>query len=204
MSVEYDRIYELETEGSPDLDFEIGIDKDGSKAATRLTLNNLSELIITEMIDLIWPIGVIGAWHKSFAGVPVLSDRFLEIDGSVINDPDSPLDGETLPDWNGDERFLRGHATTSGTEEADQLQGFQVGCEEDLTGARNYYMLALNRDELQGAAAQANYTKLGAATIAQGDSKMFKAMNNGTDGDPRTGTETRAINASVIWIMRIK
>jgi len=61
------------------------------------------------------PIGGIINWCKSFTGVPTIPDGFLECDGSVINDADSPLNGETLPDLNGDNRFLRGNSTSGGT-----------------------------------------------------------------------------------------
>lgn len=81
-----------------------------------------------------------------------------------------------------------------GSIQLDAFQAFQVGCEEDLTGVRDYFMLSLNRDELQSASAQANYAKIGAVTTGQGDSKMFKAMNDGTNGDPRTDSESRMVN----------
>ena len=55
------------------------------------------------------PIGAIIAWAKSFTGVPAtLPSGWVECDGSVLSDTDSPLDGETLPDLNsGSKRFLR-------------------------------------------------------------------------------------------------
>lgn len=65
------------------------------------------------------PIGGIIAWNKSFTGVPSLPAGFLECDGSVISDADSPLDGETLPDLNGDNRFLRGNSTSTDTGGSD-------------------------------------------------------------------------------------
>lgn len=61
------------------------------------------------------PIGGITAWAKSFTNVPALPDGWLECDGSVISDSDSPLNGQTLPDLNGDNRFLRGNSTSGTT-----------------------------------------------------------------------------------------
>lgn len=58
------------------------------------------------------PVGTLSFWAKNFPGVPALDDDWLECDGSIINDPESPMDGETLPDLNGDSRFLRAQATS--------------------------------------------------------------------------------------------
>lgn len=59
------------------------------------------------------PIGSVIAWHKALAGAPALPDGWLECNGQVVGDPTSPLDGQTLPNLNGDVhggggRFLRG------------------------------------------------------------------------------------------------
>jgi hypothetical protein len=60
------------------------------------------------------PVGGIVAWAKSLTGVPVLPDGWVECNGQVLNDPDSPLNGTTLPNLN-DNRFLKGNATSGGT-----------------------------------------------------------------------------------------
>jgi len=61
------------------------------------------------------PIGAIIAWVKDIPGVPGLPENFAECNGQVLNDPESPLDGQTIPDLNGENRFLRGNATSGGT-----------------------------------------------------------------------------------------
>lgn len=61
------------------------------------------------------PIGGIIAWAKTLAGVPSLPDSYLECNGAVISDADSPLNGETLPDLNSTQRFLRGAASSGAT-----------------------------------------------------------------------------------------
>ncbi len=45
---------------------------------------------------------------------PNLPDGWVECDGTVLSDSDSPFNGETLPDLNVTQRFLRG-SDTSGT-----------------------------------------------------------------------------------------
>jgi hypothetical protein len=61
------------------------------------------------------PIGGIVSWAKSLAGVPNLAEGWVECDGSVLVDALSPLNGQTIPDLNGDNRFLRGASTSGGT-----------------------------------------------------------------------------------------
>ena len=61
------------------------------------------------------PIGGCIPWLKSLSGVPGLPARFVECDGSTISDLDSPLNGVTIPDLNGDNRFLRGNASSGAT-----------------------------------------------------------------------------------------
>jgi hypothetical protein len=59
------------------------------------------------------PVGCMLPCLKSLSGVPVLPANWLECDGQTVSDPESPLNGVTLPDVNAAGRFLRG-ATTSG------------------------------------------------------------------------------------------
>jgi len=61
------------------------------------------------------PIGGIVSWAKTLAGVPNLAEGWVECDGSVLVDALSPLNGQTIPDLNGDNRFMRGNATSGGT-----------------------------------------------------------------------------------------
>ncbi len=62
------------------------------------------------------PIGGIIPWAKNIPGVPALPANYVECNGQVLNDPQSPLNGQTIPDLNGasgSQRFLRG-STSSG------------------------------------------------------------------------------------------
>jgi hypothetical protein len=59
------------------------------------------------------PIGAIIAWHRNATlNVPSLPANWVACSGGVFNDPESPLNGMTLPNLN-DGDFLRG-ATQSG------------------------------------------------------------------------------------------
>jgi len=66
-------------------------------------------------IKAIAPIGGIIAWNKTMTSVPALPINWLECDGSTISNALSPMDGENLPDLNGDNRFLRGNSTSEST-----------------------------------------------------------------------------------------
>jgi len=63
------------------------------------------------------PIGSIVAWHASLTGVPAsLPDGYVECNGQVLSDADSPMNGETMPDLNNatdaTSRFLKGDSTS--------------------------------------------------------------------------------------------
>jgi len=117
---------------------------------------------------------------------PELPGNWVECNGDTLSDATSILDGLVIPDLNGDARFLRG-GTTAGIEEADQFQGHYHGTDGSaMSGSLTVY------------------------TFSGGGSGGFDAsfindpITDGTNGTPRTGAETRPINMSFIWIMRVK
>ncbi len=61
------------------------------------------------------PIGAILPWAKSLAGVPALPTGWVECNGQTLSDAASPLNGQVIPNLNGENRFLRGNATSGGT-----------------------------------------------------------------------------------------
>lgn len=65
------------------------------------------------------PIGTIISWAKSITGVPTIPDGYLECDGSTISDADSPMNGQAVPNLNGNSDatslFLRGSTASGGT-----------------------------------------------------------------------------------------
>ncbi|HEY0548937.1 MAG TPA: hypothetical protein VGF13_04995 [Verrucomicrobiae bacterium] len=83
------------------------------------------------------PIGCPVAYLKNLPGMPALPGNYVECNGQVLSDAQSPLDGVTLPDLNGAsggaQRFLRG-ATASGatggndehTHAVDDSAGYRV------------------------------------------------------------------------------
>lgn len=65
------------------------------------------------------PIGSVTAWLKSFTNTPDLPSEWIECNGQVLNDAASPLNGQTIPNLNGDNRFLYGKTTSGGVGGSD-------------------------------------------------------------------------------------
>lgn len=88
------------------------------------------------------PIGSIIPWAKSITGVPALSINFVECNGQVLNDPTSPLNGQTIPNLNGyggtTKRFLRGSTSggsTGGSDTNDHSHSVTIPAEDTESGA---------------------------------------------------------------------
>ena len=141
---------------------------------------------ISDLDDKVCPIGGIVAWHKSMTGTPALSDRWVECDGTVINDADSPMNGETLPDLNGDTAFIRGGAASSNT-----MQDHALEDHEHLANVRS-----------DGGS---NANKLRSASTSGGSAISPHYGVEGIDsGTANVAAETRPINMTMVWVMRIK
>ena len=69
--------------------------------------------IMTQLTGLanVVPIGAVIAWFKDTPGVPAIPANFVECNGQVLSDAQSPLDGQLMPDINA-ERFVRGGAAS--------------------------------------------------------------------------------------------
>lgn len=140
-----------------------------------------TEKAVKTYVDIIGrvPIGTVLPWLKSFTGVPsLLSNDFVECNGQVLSDADSPLNGETIPDLNGavgtglKGRFLRGHTESGLTEDS-----------QNLAHTHGYFYL-------QGPSGNDG---------ASGGKEPRSATTGSSGGD-----EARPHNYSVVWIMRVK
>jgi hypothetical protein len=81
---------------------------------TQITALNTAIAALANLV----PIGAILPWAKnSFNAVLTLPENFLECNGQTVNDGESPMDGEALPDLTG--RFLRGAALSGDSGGAD-------------------------------------------------------------------------------------
>lgn len=94
------------------------------------------------------------------------------------------------------------YAGANGTYATDQFQSWQLGAAADASGARNYYSYATARDYVQGATAFATLTPIANATGGQGNAARFKAMDDGTNGAPRTGHTTEPQSLGITFIIK--
>ena len=82
---------------------------------------SLTITAFSEALDIVFaaitepPIGTILPWHKNaFPVTPSLPPQWVECNGQTVADPESPFNGQTLPNLN-DGDFLRGNTTSGGT-----------------------------------------------------------------------------------------
>lgn len=61
------------------------------------------------------PIGTIMSWAKNLTGVPALSGGWVECNGQTLNDPESPLNGQIIPNLNTDGYILKGDTSSGDT-----------------------------------------------------------------------------------------
>ncbi len=129
------------------------------------------------------PIGSIIAWHKNLGGVPSLPPQYVECNGQALNDPSSLLNGQIIPNLNGEGRFLRG-SNVAGTMQADELKSHnhQVISSWPSATCTEWHVVADWMDPGEGV----TWENWGPSLTHTG------------------GSETRPINMSVVWIMKIK
>jgi hypothetical protein len=84
--------------------------------------------------------------------------------------------------------------------QTDAGQGWQLGSTADSSGARNYWTEIGDRNYLNSTYGANSYGPLLGGTSYQGVSNRLKAMDDGTNGTPRTGKETRPRNRFIkVW-----
>lgn len=152
------------------------------------------------------PVGSIIAWHPHLfpGGPPALPAGWAPCNGQVLNDPQSPLHGRTLPNLNGEQRFLRG-GTTSGILQAQSLQTHthhDSGHNHAFSRPRWFANETPNGNgmynpESNTADPQSSFTSPGYANLGP-------PVEIGNSGPVLHGPETRPVNMSVVWIMRVR
>ncbi len=136
------------------------------------------------------PIGSIIGWHATPEDVNIPKDLvgankpWMRCDGELVTDADSPFHKKRLPNLNGDGRFLRG-GENSGMLQSEQvgphlhkINLFQVGADMQAGGRSQY----LNPNTKPG--------------------EYFETRDN--EIPPGESKETRPVNMSVVWIIRVK
>lgn len=89
--------------------------KAGLKIDNNTITYDSSNILQTNVV----PVGGIIPFDKDLEASLQEEENFVPCDGRTINDSESPLDGLTIPNLNGDNRFLRGNSSTGATGGAD-------------------------------------------------------------------------------------
>ncbi len=130
----------------------LGITLDGETELTpREPLLSVPYAIRAGTVDGVMPIGSISAWHKTLPGVPALSDNWVECNGQTLNDAASPLNGQVIPNLNGEARFLRGGAT-SGVTQQDAVQDHAHANNVAVNGSGDLSTGLMSADHIHGEA----------------------------------------------------
>ncbi len=136
------------------------------------------------------PIGSIIAWHKKPTGKLIPPEGWAECNGPASQDDVfTPFDETTIPNLNGEQRFLRG-GTNSGILQDDEFKQHS-----------HYQPRADGRGD--GSAAFPLVKHMGNRKPTGYGQMAPPYDRNAKERDPG-GKETRPVNMSVVWIIRVK
>ena len=140
-------------------------------------------------------------YDKSYSNALPLPSNWVECNGQTLSDSESPFNGQVIPNYNGYSSgadtlsnskqpiFFRG-GTTSGVYTADQFQGHK----HTLSPAD-----PLGYGFNDGSTSIARTGDANTGSVSVGNPK-----DDGTNGTPRTGSETHPKQVTIVFVMRIK
>lgn len=136
------------------------------------------------------PIGTVNSWLKSFTNTPTLPFGWVECNGQTLSDADSVYDGQTIPDLNGDNRFLRGNATSGDTGGSEE-HNHQWTQDNSTSTSRTW--------EADGSTVKNLNTRAFGATGGP-----IIGLNLDQNNSYTKDTDTKPPYYGVVWIMRVK
>jgi hypothetical protein len=182
--------------------------RDGYKIKTLDAAGTIVHSVdITSINTIDIPIGGIIWWYKNLTGVPALPSGWVECNGQVLDDSESLLNGQTIPNINGSGYFIRGSATAGITQLSQTKSHNHTAFAQN--GATVQRGSLFGTDVYCGTVSAAGTQwgfKLdkimadGEYTVVDG-SKFFIGVNYSTIGSP---DESRPVNISMVAIMRVK
>ncbi|MCS6982472.1 MAG: hypothetical protein NZM65_09810, partial [Flavobacteriales bacterium] len=141
------------------------------------------------------PIGAIIAWVNHIPGTPPLPPGWVECNGGTVSDPESPLNGQPIPDLNNTPSgtfgtpsggyYLRGTTGTTGVTQSDRAPDFQI--EQSATNQ------GTQAGTVSNDGSTSNYSPW-LRNYYLDDSLRWRYING----------EVRPVTYTVRWIMRIK
>ncbi len=147
------------------------------------------------------PVGSIIPWHKDMGGTPALplGGSWVQCNGQELDDRMSAYHGRVIPNLNSQGRFIRG-SSTSGIEQWDKMQSHK---HLDSGHAHN-----TTNDRIGGGGNNGLHPGGPDRCKSNSTSTSGKAIlgnpTSSTAGKTRHGSETRPVNISMVWIMRVK
>ena len=157
----------------------------------------------TGVTDQLAPIGSVMGWLKSLTGTPALPAGWVEANGQTITDGDSAYNGITLPDLNGDNRFLRGNSTSGGTGGADTEDISHTHSFNATTSAIGDHVHNMtDKTGIGAVGAEADTTSPRRIIDADGGHSHTVSGTTGSGGSTTINILPTYLN--VVWIIRIK
>ena len=150
------------------------------------------------------PVGCIIAWYRELNGTPELPPGWAECNGQKLDDPDSPYHDTDLPNLNAGGHFLRG-GEKSGVFQTDQMQSHKhedPGHEHTVQLGNNTGVgpdIWVQHSDPGGG----DWGKHATSKVIANLGKPVQ-MDNQDIASHRLGAETRPLNMSVVWIIKIK
>lgn len=149
--------------------------------------------------EMLPPVGNIVAWHNGM-NLPeenrLLPKGWMLCNGSKINDPLSPLNGQALPDLNGRGLFLRGAKEGVGKEEPYSFKSFTASSLPQGPAAYRHKPVLVPKDRKNGGRGNSHRDE----NIFSGEyAQMATSLHFKWDD-----SEVHPKNMAVTWIMRIR
>ncbi len=180
-----------------------------SSASGAIDIESLAKIVATQQAEIqelkagIVPIGTIVGWHESITAKN-LPGVWVRCSGGTVTDKSSPLFGASIPNLNGERRFLRG-GTSSGAIEEDDLKKHThevSGGKHPITdngghALRRVQMFSQNEQPIDTWRASFDGGPHGFIDEVWGAAHSHVVSETG-------GAEVRPKNMSIVWIMRIK
>jgi hypothetical protein len=157
------------------------------------------------------PIGSIIAWHKDILAPQIPKPtNWMECNGQIVNDNESPLNGITLPNLNGDRRFLRGGAisgtlqdcanlthTHTATAGSTQPRVISTKGNNGLQHVQVHHGHPPDGIDYQRVAVIPHVHGVHGDIYAENHTHAIAVTETGN-------SESRPVNMSIVWIIRIK
>ncbi|MCP4133372.1 MAG: hypothetical protein GY754_20560 [bacterium] len=159
--------------------------------------------VIDVVSEMSAPVGTIIAWQKNMSSTPNLPGTWVECNGQTITDADSVYYGMNTQNLNGEGRFLRG-GSTSGIYQEDTTA--RNGLTVQVGGSHYHDIYTYHDDWNEDDKSPLTKPSWADDSPNESDRQLTHQTDSGGNhshillGD----YETRPINMSVVWIMRIK